>query len=75
MRGKHMLEVTINNPVEMVYDIIKRFNDFQYCMDSGMTNEIIDSCKIVGKEFLKILNELSKLGYYDNGDFANGTIG
>ena len=70
-----MLEVTINNPVEMVYDIIKRFNDFQYCMDSGMTNEIIDSCKIVGKELLAILNELSKLGYYDNGDFANGMIG
>lgn len=61
-----MLEVTINNPVEMIYDIIKRFNDFQYCMDSGMTNEIIDSSKIVGKELLAILNELSKLGYYDN---------
>ena len=60
-----MLEVTINNPVEMIYDIIKRFNDFQYCMDSGMTNRIIDSCKIVGKELLAILNELSKLGYYD----------
>lgn len=61
-----MLEVTINNPVEMVYDIIKRVNDFQYCMDFGMTNEIIDSCKIVRKELLAILNELSNLGYYDN---------
>ena len=61
-----MLEVTINNPVEMVYDIIKRVNDFQYCMDFGLTNEIIDSCKIVGKELLAILNELSNLGYYDN---------
>lgn len=70
-----MLEVAINNSVEMVYDIIKRVNDFQYCMDSGMTNDIIDSCKIVGKELLSILNELGKLGYFDNEDFANGMIG
>lgn len=61
-----MLEVTINNPVEMVYDIIKRVNDFQYCMDSGMNSKILNSCKIVGKELLVILNELNNLGYYSN---------
>lgn len=61
-----MLEVTINNPAEMVYDIIKRVNDFQYCMDSGMNSNILNSCKIVGKELLVILNELNNLGFYSN---------
>lgn len=61
-----MLEVKINNPAEMVYDIIKRVNDFQYCMDSEMNSNILNSCKIVGKELLVILNELNNLGYYSN---------
>ena len=63
-RGKHMLEIVIADPVEMLSDIRQAVSDLQIGHD--MNDNIREQCNKMNGAIESIRFEFKKLGYYDN---------
>lgn len=65
-RGKHMLEIVIADPVEMLSDIRQAVSDLQSCVGYDMNDKIREQCNKMNRAIESIRFEFKKLGYYDN---------